>query len=334
VSTKRIAAREWKRKRKQQQNIFKLSVVGVCILAVLGIGYIAWDLFSRTYVMTFDGQRISTSELRFFTLYAEDPINPRAQALDMLTDFLVIDNKANQHNVVLTAEEMADLNESVADMRPIFEMINIQLGNLSDSRMAAFMGMNLFTERLMDIYTEDLEIDEAVFQEAFMDHMVFHTNEFVEMDFIFHFSENTSESWDAWEELHQAESREEIEAIIMRDLERDMIIIGMEEDGLAELELPGISLAEMRNDPSFNLATLEHLAHMEVGEISEPVLVGESSMLIFIADSLEITPDEVVEERFREQYTMQERIRVFSDMLDEWREEADIRINQRGVNAA
>ena len=87
---KRAVAREWKKQKRRQRLIFRLTVVGVCILAVLGMAYIGWDLRSRTYVMTFNGNRIPTGELRLLSVFVDDLMDPSGQALEQLTQFLVV----------------------------------------------------------------------------------------------------------------------------------------------------------------------------------------------------------------------------------------------------
>jgi len=63
---KRAKAREWKKQKRRQRLIFRLSVVGICILAVLGIAYIGWDMWSRTYVMTFNGNQYQPGSYGYF----------------------------------------------------------------------------------------------------------------------------------------------------------------------------------------------------------------------------------------------------------------------------
>ena len=325
--SKRAAAREWKRKRKQQQMIFRLAVVGVCVLAVLGICYIAWDMWSRTYVMTFEGQRIGTADLRFFSAFADGTMDPREQALDQLTRFLVIEQAAQQHGIGLTAEEQAELADNAAEMRAMFEMFEMPLGGISDERMAAFMSMDVLSERLLDVYAPYYTVDEAAFASEAAEFVDMFRTQFVEMEFRYTFANNAIEANEIYSELFFAEP-EEYDDIIMRHMQA---ATGFDPE---ELWVPTISLAELRDEFGISQSVANFLTTLAVGEISEPVQIDEDTFLILVVDFVAIPTDDEIIEIYREQYIMNARMDIFSEAMQERYEAADIQINQRGVNAA
>jgi hypothetical protein len=53
---------------------------------------------------------------------------------------------------------------------------------------------------------------------------------------------------------------------------------------------------------------------------------------VFVAESVTEPPADQLEEDFRRSYISDLRIQSFLGTLAEWREEADIQFNQRGIN--
>jgi len=318
MSSKRVAAREWKRKRKQQQQVSKLIIAAICVVVLAGIGYIGWDMWSRTYVMTFENQRIGTAYMRYFSAFNNWMGDPHEQALDNLTQFLLIEQAARRNNIVLTAEELEDAAEHQEAVREHLEMMGISVSGLSNDRLRELSYWNVFTERLIDLYSADLVIDEDDFEEAFQAFLTWSRSDFMEMDFKYHHFSNMDDAFATWGEFLAVESADEIDEIILRDLH----------------EIPTISLAEMRQDPTFAQVNFSSLTELGVGEFSEPIPVGEDEFFIFIVESAEMTPEEEIAEVYREEYIRDQQVQIIIDLLEQWEEAADIRINQKGVNAS
>ena len=327
MSSKRVAAREWKRKRKHQQRMTRLTIAAVCVLAILGIGYIGWDMWSRTYVMTFEGQRIGTAYMRYFSAFSNWMGDPHEQALDNLTQFLLIEQAARRNNIVLTEEELEEAAEHREVVQEHLDMMGISVSGISDARLRELSYWNVFTERLIDIYSADLVIDEDDFEESFQEFLTWNRTDFLEMNFKFHRSSDMDTSFAVWGEFADLETDDEFDEIILRDLQLETGL------NINDLEVPTISLDEMRHDPDFAQA-IWHLTDLNVGEFSQPIPIGEDSFYIFIVESMEMTPEEEISEIYREEYIREQQVQIIVDLLEEWREAADIRINQRGVNAA
>ena len=347
MSSKRVVAREWKRKKKQQQRVVKLSIAAVCIVAILGIGYIAWDMWSRTYVMTFEGQRISREDMRFFAMMADGTWDPRAQAVESLTQYLLINQAASRHNVTLTSEELAATTESVSEAQMMLDMFGAEMQaatgiaapDLPEERMLELSSLPFLSAHLMDIYTADFELNEDEFSLAALDFVPNNRDNFVEMDFRYHFSESMNAARIAWDDLVAADP-EEWDDIITRDMQLDDVMGGLEIEGLdmegIEIEIPvtipTVTLNDLRHD--LDPQTIDRLIALNVGDFTEPMQLGEGFYVIFIADSYFVPTDDEIAEIFREDYIFQQRIQIFTDVMNGWREAADIRINERGVNAA
>ena len=326
MSSKRIMAKEWKRKRKQHQRIVVLSIVGVCIMALLGIGYIGWDLWSRTYVMTFEGERIATADMRFFSLFAEDTMDNRVQSLENLTQFLLIEQSAQRHNITLTADEQSQVEENVAEMINLFEMFGMEMPNISQERITEMMSVDILQEKLMDIYVADFVVDETFFEDALEEFLLFNRLNFVEMELKYHYSSSMEAAQAAWDEFDSV-TPEYFDEIILRDLQFQTDL------DVSEIEIPIVTLDNLRSDASFSQLDIDYLSTLGVGEFSAPIQVAEQSFVIFVVESVDIPSDDEIGELFREDYIWQERTQIFADIIEEWRESTNIIINQRGVNS-
>ena len=313
--SKRIAAKEWKRKRRQRQKIAKLSIAVAIAVVVLSVSYIAWDMWSRTYVMTFEGRRIPTDDLRFFA--SVSPLfgggaNPRDHALEQLTQFLLIERAAQQHNITLTEEDRAQAAENLE----LFQMIGLELPIMSNERMVTLAGSEFVSNRLMDIYTADFVVDEDDFDDAFANYLMFNRGRHVEMDLRYHLSGSSQAARLAWDDLYE-QGPEGYNEIILRD-------VG---------EIRTTTLAELRNNPEVDFMAINAISNLGLYELSQPVQIGPDQYAVFIVDSIDALTDDEIREIFREQYEWQQRAMIFSEIIEEWREAADIRVNERGVNA-
>ena len=302
-SSKRQAAKEWKRKRKQQKMILRLALAGVCALILAVIGYFAWDIQSRAYVMTFEGQRIPRVDMDFFAPMSIDS----EDMIEQVAHFLLIDQAARRNNIVLTAEELAEIEEQSETMRMMFAMHDFSLDSISDQRLNQFMSMEILAEHLADIYVPGIEVDEDEFQSALMSHMIFNRADFIDMELRVHLSPSEEEAWEVWEEFNNDGPAED----------PDMMVWTLE-----DMQMMG-----------FDQFTLMNIANLQPGDFTEPMPMGEDMTMIFIVNSLQEPEPDELEAEFREMYIRGLKMDKFMEILDGWRETADIQINQRGIDA-
>ena len=332
MSSKRAAAREWKRKRNQQKMVFRLSVAAVCLIILLGIGYLALDSFNRSFVMTFNGNRIPVAEAQFFFMGGIMG-TPREQATADLSMFLLMEEAAARHNVGLTAEERQDLMDEVEERRGLADMFGVSLSRLSDARMADLIGMDTIVNRLAEIYGGHIEVDEEEMTNAFFSFTIFNRDDFIEMDLLIHESMTMDDAVAAFATMQDA-SMEEINEIIIENMILNMQLDGVEldETEIAELEVPSLTIQQLASDQSINPGIIMDLANLMEGDVSTPVEIG-GRFYVFVVESLTEPPMDEVEADFRERFTQMQRIEAFEEVALEWREAADIQINQRGLDS-
>jgi len=329
MSSKRAAAREWKRKRNQQKMVFRLSVAAVCLVILLGIGYLAFDSFNRSFVMTFEGRRIPTQEAQFFFMGGIMG-TPREQATVDLTMFLLLEEAAARHNVGLTTEERQDLLAEVDGTRDFLNMFGVSLSRLSDARVAELMGMDILVERLAEIYAGDIEIDEEEFTSAFFSYSIFNRHEFVDMNLLIHESYTMDDAVLAFAAMQEAASAEEINQIIINNVITRGLITDEEE--IATIEAPMLTIQQLGQEPNIDPNIIMELVSLAEGDISMPFEV-EGFFYVFVVESVTEPPMDEVEAGFRAAYIQHERISAFEEIVIEWRDAADVRHNQRGIDS-
>ena len=151
------------------------------------------------------------------------------------------------------------------------------------------------------------------------------------MEFRFVSASTWDRAYEATLELSAAEP-EDFNDIIIRHLVEnfgDVLVDFEEEDFVAHT----LTLEELREEGVARWI-LNDIALMEVGQVSEPVELDGHEFLVFIVDSKESIPVNLVREEFREQHILQQQYREFSALVMQWREAADIQFNERGINSA
>jgi hypothetical protein len=76
-----------------------------------------------------------------------------------------------------------------------------------------------------------------------------------------------------------------------------------------------------------------NVASMMAGQVSE-VFEIEGSYVVLVVGSVTEMPMEELREQFRENYIRQLQLGIFTEIVEGWRESADIQLNQRAINAA
>lgn len=165
-------------------SLFFLAVIGA---GIYGINYL--DKQSKSYIMTFDGEKISVEDYNYFryilTMYqSEDSTtDTKSAALDELTNYLVINKAAKDKGIVLTAEEI----ESTAVNLEIYKSImssgnipNLPAPNISDEHMKELMAAGTLYDKVRTELTKDYVIDEAAFKTYYDEYLA--TNKYSEID--------------------------------------------------------------------------------------------------------------------------------------------------------
>ena len=313
---------EVERKIKKQKRMYLGVFCGIVAVVVLVIGWLVWDAQSQRWIMTFNGERISTGDFRFMSHLTGQPINEftRYDLLNELMVFLTVLQRGEAHGVGLTSDEIAANEVEARELRVLMEGGHVgALGFISDRRIGELMGaFDQVGLRLMDIFIEYVP-DEEEFRELF-DELVAHEME-QGTEIMVKFM--ATETRDGFDEMHALYILHQ-EEFDFDDLARRFCVL---QTGLEPMSL---------DDFVFQYGIWTHewdLRLTRVGDIS-PLMTGENYFfIVYVEEHREPELDlEELEADSREFFILQRRQGLFQELVNEWVLEADYEINYRVFN--
>ena len=290
-------------------------LVGAALLIVAAIGWIVWDAQNRQWIMTFEGERISTADFRFFSVQGNVPINDdsRQSLMSDLLNSLTIMHRAEALGLGLTPDERAELIETAAHSRAMMNEWNPgSLDFISDERIAEIAGsIGILVERLMDHYIPDYPTDTEEFAADFDSWLEDNEDAFSSFN-VLYLSAFTEE------ELESARHQAVYEGVEFADIEGGFST-NIDEHGM----LWPVDIDEFVTH--YGLWEIEEeIRALEEGEWSRVFFVGGFYYLIYVETKVDPDIDE-----FRAQFIWEQRVAEFVELLGEWVEESDYSINDR-----
>ncbi|MCL2577026.1 MAG: hypothetical protein FWE27_03115 [Defluviitaleaceae bacterium] len=325
------------RKKRAERRIGTAIVVVIIAMITVGIAYAVWDTMNRSTVMTFNGERVPTSDFRYFhAMSGAEPQNEemRQTAVDGMLRTLVVLDRAERHGLSISAEEKAEFEERAAGMRDTFTMMGINIRSTSDKRMVDFMSVGDLFEKeqmwpgplfslVMEHYVSDREPDQADLDE----HLEGLRDDIIEAarekNFRYIANESWDSLWDAWNEFNDEEAG-------FSELMRRY-----HEPQFDEFEEPidnplGLWDFVMQFEAWDHWQTINE---MQEGEISMPMQFGELSFIVEMYES--VVDEERVEEitlSVAEGFINEFREDAFFDLIEQWVSEANYQLNERALS--
>jgi len=309
---------EIEKKVKQRKLMWNIGFVAALIVIVAAIGWVVWDTQSRQWIMTFEGMRIPTTDFRFFATSHNVPINEdtRPDIMADLMNTLMVSHRAEALGLGLTQEDMVELLEGAAQFRAVWEQFAPgALDFIEDERIAEIHGaLGVLAERLMDHYVPYYPTDTPEFETGFQQWRDENEAGFANFSVMY----LTGFSQEELEEVRYRAINEDVEFTDLVDafgtnIDEHGIVWPMELDEFIE---------------QFGLFEFEEeLFNLEEGEWSRVLPAGFNYFLVYM-DTRFIPEEDVL----IEQYTIERRASIFVDILIEWVENANYRINNRVFN--
>jgi hypothetical protein len=282
--------------------------------------------------MLYEGRRVGVADLQLFmTLYASsDSEDPRAEALDSLLTFLVLESAARDLGLTLSEEDRQYAREDAEYIRQSFADQGYRMPNVSTARLEEYMTLYSLMDMLSEHYTADVALDEAAFALEFADYLAYNKAEYIDMQLKYVYAISSVQAREAHEELLAA-APEDVDAIILKYMGINYDDTDYAQD---EYEVQYVPLADLAGSGMFEGEWLAAAAEMQVGDIMEPLDLGDSAWYVFVVDSVEIPTDAEVEEKLRGQLLSTQKTVVFLEKITELKNNADVRINEKGYLAA
>ena len=321
MSSKRAKIREMKRKQKQQRTML---ITGCIAAAVLLVGVLTWiglDAYNKSYIMVFEGQRVSVNDFRFCGLFAGSEETAKTDALDTLLTFMTLDKYARENDFVLGEEEKADLLSYCAGLKDYYaQSYGIDLSYITTERMAEMLGLDSLRTLLMERYTADYTVDETDYARKLADYTHDERVDYIEMDLKYIFT-NTEE--DMAPALEALESGADFDWAVAEYSTNYNESTGVDTYTLKTLYEYGYLDKE----------TAESFLALAVGDISE-VIDLNGMYGLFKVESVRIPDADEINTLYREKYISENKEAMFDDILLEWKQNASYTVNQRAFEAA
>lgn len=333
--TRKQKNRQIERKKRAKQRTAAGIFVVILALAAVGIGYLVWDSIDRRTVMTFQGERIPTSDFRFLhmTSGAEpDDEASRETAVTAMLRTLAVLERARANGVSLPEDEMAELLEEAASTREW--VVSWQgagaMRATSVRRIADFMSVGTLAgdwpqpgplfELLEEELLADFRPDQADIDARLEEWDEDITNAAMETMLQYIAVDDENIAWSAY-----GDAEEDV-------MPFDELIELFHQPGEDEFENP-IDLSDFM----MNFNAWEHwevLNDLEVGDITFPLSVDDGERFFVVRKySSEINEEtlEEITENVVEGYIAERRQEAFLEMIDGWVAEAVYVRNERAL---
>ena len=144
--------------KKKMQTIITSVIIGV--LLVVFVGGLSVESYARSYIMRFDGRRITSNEHSFYAANFGD------NALDVHIDRLVVEKMAQEFNLEID-EDDEDNEELFAARDSYLDAINSGMSyfGLSAKDIIRIFNREIYADMLFERMTADVEIDDEAFAE-------------------------------------------------------------------------------------------------------------------------------------------------------------------------
>lgn len=318
---------EIEKRRKQKQRTFTAILAALIVVVVVVLVWAIWDVQNRRTIMTFEGERVATTDFRFIHLMQElNDIPPGEEANEMavntLLQTMVIFERAEENNIVVPEDEMAEIVAQAAGMREELHMEAPGLLNfISDRRIAELWSVTNLLEPLMDIYVPEFVPDEAEIAPLVEEHMDGVRN--------FLFDRNVkyiaSHDWALFTELASL--------YMTGEATFDELIEQYCEFHEAGTPIEAVELWDFADRYEIGWAEISGVMELEEGEISDVLEAHGWFFMVQIYETVfdyEAAAEE--EEFFRERFAGQRRGELFMEILEGWIEQANYTINQRALD--
>jgi len=322
---------EIEKQKKAQRRIQSFIFGGIILAIVAVIGYFIWDAIDRRWIMTFEGERIPTNELRLLAELNSTEINAqtRQPLIDLMVQNLTIMDRAASHNIAMTATEREEfLNTPFSPDLPdmpmqVFVDHLVSAGYANEDRVIEFLNTGAgdpLVRGLVDIYEPHYEVDFEEFDELFDQ-----------------FWDSNAFSYSDMEVRYIGSLHPELLEELLEDRER----LNQDFDQIAEeycefyLEEFGVVILSVATFiEAFGIYEPALIYALQEGEFTETFISGVNGFFIVqMYSRYDHTSREEVEAELLEEFIFDRRLGNFwENHLQIWMEEANYSVNNRTLN--
>jgi len=302
---------EIERQLKQKQHLIVAVFIAIGVVIVAAVAWAIFINIATRHIITFQGERIPTDELRLFASLVEPGEGANELALNELVTTLVILDRAENAGFYMTEEEM---DESLINATMFFGDSGTRVDM---ERIAELMGSwSFLVPHLVDYYVPTYELNPEEFAEGLAEYIEINSSLYSEFYVRYIVSQNFDDMILAEDRLAAGEDFE--------NLIHELSIIDTEE--AETLVHSAFELMQFLED----WADWEAITELQEGEVSRIIMGNGLFFLVEMYERIDATHEEM-EESFREQFTRSRREAAFVDMLTNWVDNADYTVNERAL---
>ena len=301
-------------RRVKAQKKLHAGVFAAIVLAVLiAVAWLVWDAQNRRFIMTFDGERISTGDFRFVghvLALRQDPGAPgfnRFQVLDELISLLAVIDMGEEYADGFTQEEREIGLDMAVSHRQWMQEMNYSLGYIGNERMAELLGIMELWHVVPRIVEEFVERGYYVLdEEEFAEELTLHIERLIE------------EGTEVYVKYMATYERDGFNEAALELVSED----GFDFDDL----ISRFSVLETGHEPinlteflaQYGIWQTWNLEGLPIGQFSSTLEGSEYFFIAYIYDRVEPELDlEEVEEDFRESFLFSRSFGIFIERLEE-----------------
>ena len=300
--------REKMRNRRISKSIGALVILVICA----GIAWFAVGMYQRSWIMRFEGQRISTNELRFVMGLQDWWLSPeevKDRAMNDLVEILTVMHHANRLGLGMTNEERDATLET------------LERGVISQTRMAEYFNVDNMMERLFEYFIPDLILDPEVYRYDIAAYLEERRPFYQQTEIMYILNDDFGVMLSVLESMENDPNADFGTFVMMYCNEH----IDFEQE---EPEMLSLAHLEHVVNPFEMLALID----MQPGETSDIIMFGDSFLLLHMHSRAE-TPDSEIQEIFLSNLARQARLEAFNEFFQQLVEHARFEINQRALDA-
>jgi len=307
--------RSKKQKRRLSVGIGVLIVLAICA----GIAWFAISVYQRSWIMTFEGERIPTNEYRFMLAQSQqnefwlEPGEMAESAMSNLLQTLTIIHHANNLGLGMTNEE----RDAALDQLQGNQII-------PNRRWAEFQSVGFMVDRLFDHHVPELALNAADFQEEIAEYIETRRPFYNETEYMYIVHDDINVILEVLMAIDNDENADFGSLALIHCMEQS----GDDEFAVDEPTLLPLSVFEQILEPF----GLEQVMELQPGGISELIMFGESFLLVYMHSLVE-AQDSEIQESFLENRAMQQRSEQFFEIFEGLMENVEFEFNQRALDA-
>lgn len=295
--------------------ILMISLVAVFIIAAGVLGIIRLDMNSKSYVMVFEGKKISIDDYKLCLLFQDGSAESKDNALSQLTDFLVIEKAAEDYGIVLTDAEKTGVSNSMTGLKESIISGGLEMPAISDERLRAILSVDLYYQKLLEELGKDFVLDEADFKSELENYRQNNRQDYIDVKLKYIMTETR-------------EAAEEARGKALSGSAFDDVIKAYSVD---YDESAGISTVTLK-DISLDQEVVDQILALKVSELTGVIDLGDV-FVVFEAAEITVPSDVELEASFKELYIQNRNYDVFDHELEQWRANAVYTVNQKAIDA-